>query len=100
MSDLSDFKRFATVAEVTSTLIHLIKEGQITGDEIFLTSRDPEGNGYVGYEPQDVMDAGIAGNIVPERLGFRVIFADVDAAKDRPGTAVILMPTFEVDPEF
>lgn len=96
MSDLSEFKRFATVQEVVATLDHLLATGKIPGNAIFLTSKDPEGNGFVGYEAQDAMDTAVAGSIVPERLGFRL----VEGRAETPGTAVLMMPTFEVDPEF
>jgi hypothetical protein len=82
----------ATVAEVIRALQLGIDDGRYMPDDILITSKDPEGNGFVAFIDEDVRVARRVG-IVEERGRYSIDSGCED-------NALLTMAMFEIDPEY
>lgn len=88
----ADGESAATVAEVIASLQQAIDDGHAKPDDIFVTSKDPEGNGFVAFIADDIHYAGRVG-IVEQRGRYSIDGGCED-------NAAVVMAMFEIDPEF
>jgi hypothetical protein len=79
----------ATIAQVIDSLQLGIRDGRYQPDDILITSKDPEGNGFVAFVEQEFRSAERAG---VEESGRRYRIGGED-------NAVLVMAMFEIDPE-
>lgn len=82
----------ATVAEIIKALQLGIDDGRYMPDDILVTSKDPEGNGFVAFIEQDFLSA--------ERIGVSESRGRYQSGGDAKDNAVLVMAMFEIDPEF
>ena len=88
-----------TLSELSRGIIEGIKAGLYTGDEVFVVSKDPEGNGFLAFEYfAEVTDKAVTYQAAPA-------FLHIDKYRDRLSEdptdipAVVLMSLYEIDPE-
>lgn len=87
MSD--QIKRMVTIGDLAKVLNETIKSDPSMADLVFLTGKDPEGNGFLAYELDDMV---AGGTTVVEAGKWRLELSD-----DGDVNAILLMPTFKID---
>jgi len=81
---------FLTVGQLIATLGAMVAQGDIKADDAFVTSADPEGNRFLAYQ-------GIEWSPTKIKAGERGWdFSLASTGHD----GFLLMPTFEIDPEY
>lgn len=89
-----------TLKELSRGIIEGIKAGLYTGDEVFVVSKDPEGNGFLAFECfAEVTDHSVTYQAAP---GFLHIDKWRDRMSEDPNDVpcAVLMSLYEIDPEF
>lgn len=82
----------ATIQDVIDSLQKAISDGHAKPDDIFVTSKDPEGNGFVAFIAEDIHYLGRVG-IVEQRNRYSIDSGCED-------NAAVVMAMFEIDPVF
>ena len=89
-----------TLSELSRGIIEGIKAGLYTGDEVFVVSKDPEGNGFLAFEC--FVEVTTTSRTFQAAPGYFHIDKWRDRMSEDPNDVkcAVLMSLYEIDPEF